>query len=859
MRTIEWLLDLVASPSQQCAELSGEVSECIRAKQKNAEIAIKLLQAYSVVPSLLEQQIALFFSSFPAPSQWMLDDDGSALECAKSMLLGLYESTDFLPSRWQWDDVIVLCEHHDSRVRWYGRQCLGCVLGVPFSTDENDDVGMQMEWRETLATIHMLRKMLYSHSNTNSSPESEKSKFEMAVSIDGCPILLEGPPSSGKSTVIRESYHGKMQCIRIHLDDQMDAKSLLGGYVCTSKPGEFSWSPGPVVRAMQNGCWLVLENLNLASTEVITLIQSVSKTNKIHIASRGQVIKAQHGFRLIATCTTTLSSPITRNLLPASVRIQMNELSFHEQKHILQHSYSIVSPLLVHQALVVADVLRREHGDGRIFTFRDVIKWARRMTAFHSKTLTHGMPAESSSDIGIVPMPAREAACIEFVDCACMSTPKESARIQTASMIATHFAIPNSWIEQHLSFTKPSLEIDNDVCQIGRARLSITERGKSLSPSFAKTGEAMRLMEKICAAVCMDEPVLVVGETGVGKTTVIQEVARIVDQKFAVVNLSQQSDSSDLIGGFRPKSPGDDVIDMLPTFLRLVKKTWTRGNNEEFLSRVVRLGKKKKWIQLLKAYKAAANKWLMGREARGVKRKRPEDADSIDQESLDSVWRVFHLDVEKMEAASSLMERGFAFGFTEGILVKAFREGWWLLLDEINLAPTEVRHNNICHASKSTSTLKDQIENVLQVLEKIAGLLDSTSDGWILSERGDEEEIPRHPEFRIFCAMNPATDSGKKNLPPLVRNRFTEFWVNEPSNREDLLIIAGQHLGPIALQSPVSDIVDLYIRIKEESVCSQSLSWLSTMIVIIIISLDTDTKCLVDEYTPGWSGCSTCL
>ena len=41
-----------------------------------------------------------------------------------------------------------------------------------------------------------------------------------------------------------------------------------------------------------------------------------------------------------------------------------------------------------------------------------------------------------------------------------------------------------------------------------------------------------------------------------------------------------------------------------------------------------------------------------------------------------------------------MAEKGFAFAFVEGALVKAVREGWWLLLDEINLAPAEVP----CHA-----------------------------------------------------------------------------------------------------------------------------------------------------------------
>ena len=32
-----------------------------------------------------------------------------------------------------------------------------------------------------------------------------------------------------------------------------------------------------------------------------------------------------------------------------------------------------------------------------------------------------------------------------------------------------------------------------------------------------------------------------------------------------------------------------------------------------------------------------------------------------------------------------MAEGGFAFAFVEGKLVQALREGWWLLLDEINL------------------------------------------------------------------------------------------------------------------------------------------------------------------------------
>lgn len=37
-----------------------------------------------------------------------------------------------------------------------------------------------------------------------------------------------------------------MEPIWIQIDDQMDTKSLIGSYVCTMRPGEFRWQPGPL-------------------------------------------------------------------------------------------------------------------------------------------------------------------------------------------------------------------------------------------------------------------------------------------------------------------------------------------------------------------------------------------------------------------------------------------------------------------------------------------------------------------------------------------------------------------------------------------------------------------------------------
>ncbi len=64
-----------------------------------------------------------------------------------------------------------------------------------------------------------------------------------------------------------------------------------------------------------------------------------------------------------------------------------------------------------------------------------------------------------------------------------------------------------------------------------------------------------------------------------------------------------------------------------------------------------------------------------------------------------------------------------------------------------------------------------------------------------LSERGDSEPIKRHPNFRIFACMNPPNDVGKKELAPGLRNRFTEFYVPELDNKDDLRIVVAAYLN----------------------------------------------------------------
>ena len=70
-------------------------------------------------------------------------------------------------------------------------------------------------------------------------------------------------------------------------------------------------------------------------------------------------------------------------------------------------------------------------------------------------------------------------------------------------------------------------------------------------------------------------------------------------------------------------------------------------------------------------------------------------------------------------------------------------------------------------------------------------------------------------QLELVCG----TDAGKRDLPAPLRNRFTEIWVAEPSERSDLLMLAAAYLADAAPQPPLDAVVDFYCAAKAEAVC----------------------------------------
>lgn len=644
------------------------------------------------------------------------------------------------------------------------------------------------------------------------------------------PVLLVGTAGSGKTFLVDEMarrlhIEDTNNLVKIHLNQQTDSKSLLGTYTSGTKPGTFEWKNGVLTTAVKEGKWVLIEDIDKAPNEVLSILVGLLEHRQITLPSRGEVLKAGNGFQLISTIRSvprgdeTLHLPEIIGLRLWNV-LQLPDLDENDLKTILNQKFLLLSrytDLFIKCYFTVKSICdsRRfvsmnKGAQPRQISIRDLMKFCRR-----SEQIFKHHDIKSADDL--IHDDVFDLIFQEAIDCFTSAIFEREPIELLTRQIGAQLEIPTSRIELQLSKNVPVTEIFEDGLRAGRSynkKQTIIGLHKyqnkvavGNTTSFATTNHAARLMEKIGVGISMCEPLLLVGETGTGKTTVVQQMAKILNKKLTVINLSQQTEVGDLLGGFKPINAKTIALPLQEDFEQLFERSFSTVKNAQFLKLLSKCFNKAQWKNTCRlwkeAFKMALNTFTKDDSDEETStnddssKKKKRRLNSYEKSELLKEWNEIKIRVANFEKQVIDMNHSFIFKFVEGSLVNAVKKGDWVLLDEMNLASPET-------------------------LDSISDLLAEYSEqrSVLLSEKGDVESIKAHPDFRIFGCMNPATDVGKKDLPQSIRSRFTEIYVASPDQDiEDLLMIIDKYIGKYSLSDEWigNDVAELYLAAKKLS------------------------------------------
>jgi midasin len=108
-------------------------------------------------------------------------------------------------------------------------------------------------------------------------------------------------------------------------------------------------------------------------------------------------------------------------------------------------------------------------------------------------------------------------------------------------IIGDSWVLSPDYIKHYIQHYKPAVECTAHSFTIGRVSLPLhpaSQTGTPKAVKIAHTKHSLRLIEQIAAAVRAREHVLLVGETGTGKTSAIQYVANQLSQQLIVLVLT---------------------------------------------------------------------------------------------------------------------------------------------------------------------------------------------------------------------------------------------------------------------------------------------------------------------------------
>ena len=303
---------------------------------------------------------------------------------------------------------------------------------------------------------------------------------------------------------------------------------------------------------------------------------------------------------------------------------------------------------------------------------------------------------------------------------------------------------------------------------------------ESSSSDFIYTPRTVNALESLAAAVQCSRPVLLEGDTCSGKNALIRELAYLCKRKLIVMSMTHETETSTLIGQWLPipmtvqagKRRGSfykychKILQFIFAHIFAVVDTVVRtrpldSSGFQLLSTIENMACKLSKLTQLGAKSGSASEQLEAENSTLVDIKtllyNLKDAVDIPFTPFARMQISYLLQsalkFEKSKNEKVDTEGGIVFDFVESDLIRAIREGYWILLDNVNSAPPEV-------------------------IERLNSLFEDNPTLNLVESGGDMLSIGSgiHENFRIFVTANGQRPNSYK-LSAAFLNRVIRIWL----------------------------------------------------------------------------------
>ena len=189
------------------------------------------------------------------------------------------------------------------------------------------------------------------------------------------PTYISGLSGNGKTFMVEQACaKAGREFIRVQINPETDEDDLLGGFRLIN--GETVFCKGPVLKAMENGAVLLLDEIDRATNKIMCL-QGVLEGKPVLVKKTGETIEPAKGFNVIATANTkgkgsedgrfTAASIIDEAFLERftiSIDQQFPSLSI-EKKILTKHmdKFQVEDNEFVDRLVTWADIIRKTFYD----------------------------------------------------------------------------------------------------------------------------------------------------------------------------------------------------------------------------------------------------------------------------------------------------------------------------------------------------------------------------------------------------------------------------------------------------------------------------------------------------------------